>query len=81
MAEQVGKGVNRNANSVAVAGPGKSETPLRAVNDLSCQDSAALTAAQKEYIESMRISVQQMNQGDGRPLGELLSELREEPMG
>ena len=81
MAKATGKQAKRNANSVAAASPGSSSPLPSAVQEPSRQEYAELTAAQREYIDSMRVSVEQMKEGDTRPLSELLKELGVEPMG
>ena len=81
MAKPTGKQAKRNANSVAAASPGSSSPLPSALQNQSRQDFAELTAAQREYLASMRVSVEQMKEGDTRPLSELLKELGVEPMG
>ena len=45
------------------------------------KDPDELTPAQQEYQRSLRISVRQMQAGEGRPLSDLLAELDVEPAG
>ena len=81
MSKLTRKQVKRDAKSVSAARRHGASAPVSGLQNPPRQEENDLSAAQSEYLESMRLSVQQMKECDGRPLSELLGELRAETMG
>ncbi len=78
MSETSGEKTTTSTGQASETASGTFPTPTAAIQKRSGSSKTKLTTAQKEYMEGMRASVNQMNMGDVRPLSELLGELRED---
>ena len=81
MGEQTGKNIRKSVVHSVAPDPRKSPAPAAAIQSNTGSSKSLLSPAQNEYLENMRASANEMKEGDGRPLGELLDELREERIG
>ncbi len=81
MGKANGKQAKSDAKSASAVRLNSMSAPVTGLQTSAPEEQKDLSAAQSEYLKSMRISVQQMKVCDGRPLDELLDELRAETMG
>ena len=81
MGEANGKQTKRDAKSASAVRENSMSSQVTSLQQPAPEEQKDLSAAQSEYLKSMRISVRQMKDCDGRPLSELLDELRAETMG